>query len=55
VFAKSAIGHAMRGTLKIEEQRDAKTRATDLVVSAVHGAAILQDTHGVKLTSDAAL
>lgn len=55
VFAQSAIGHAMRGTLKMEEQRDAKTRATDLVISAVHGSAILQQSHGVKITSDATI
>lgn len=55
VFAPSAIGHAMRGTLSYEATRQAQNRATDLMVTAVTGQAVLQSTHGVKLTSDAAL
>lgn len=55
VFAGSAIGHAMRGTIEMETQRQAAKRATDVVVKAYAGAAILQNSHGVKLTSDATL
>lgn len=55
VFAGSAIGHAMRGTIEMETQRQAAARATDVVVKAYAGAAILQNSHGVKLTSDATL
>jgi hypothetical protein len=32
-----------------------KERATDVVLKAVAGAAILQNSHGVKITGDAAL
>jgi N4-gp56 family major capsid protein len=52
VFASSAIGHAMRGTIEMEEQRQAKDRATDVVLKAVAGAATLQSTHGYTLSVD---
>tara|TARA_R110000868_G_scaffold305702_2_gene566725 strand:- start:298 stop:1146 length:849 start_codon:yes stop_codon:yes gene_type:complete len=52
VFASTAIGHAMRGSLEMETQRQAKDRATDLVVKAVAGAKVLQPTHGVIITAD---
>lgn len=55
VFAPSAIGHAMRGGVTLETQRQAAARATDVVVKAVAGAAIIQNSHGVKLTSDATI
>lgn len=55
VFAPSAIGHSMRGSITIEEQRQAKDRATDLVLTAVAGASIIQNTHGVKIFGDAGL
>lgn len=55
VFAPSAIGHSMRGSISIEEQRQASARATDLVLTAVAGANIIQNTHGVKIFGDAGL
>jgi len=55
VFAPTAIGHAMRGGIDMETQRQAAGRATDVVVKAVAGAQIINDVHGVKLTSDATL
>ena len=55
VFAPQAIGHAMRGGLDMETQRQAAARATDVVVKATAGAAIINSAYGVKLTSDAAL
>lgn len=55
VFAPTAIGHAMRGGVELESQRQASARATDVVVKAVAGAQIINDTHGVKLTGDATL
>jgi len=55
VFAGSAIGHAMRGSIEMNELYLPKERATDVVLKAVAGAAILQNSHGVKITGDAAL
>lgn len=55
VFAPSAIGHAMRGSISMEEQRQAAKRSTDVVLTAVSGANILQASHGVKLIGDASL
>lgn len=51
VFAPSAIGHAMRGGIGMETQRQAAARATDVMMTAVTGQAILQNAHGVKLVS----
>ena len=52
VFVGRAIGTAMRGTLTYEATRQAQNRATDLMVSAVTGQALLNTTYGVKLTAD---
>jgi N4-gp56 family major capsid protein len=51
VFAKSAFGHVQRGPLAINTQYQAASRATDLMVSAVTGQAILQNSHAVKIIS----
>lgn len=51
VFAKSAFGHAQRGPLAINTQYQTSARATDLMVSAVTGQAILQNSHAVKIIS----
>jgi N4-gp56 family major capsid protein len=55
VFAGGAIGHAMRGTISLEEQRQAKARATDIVLTANAGASIINAAQGLKLTADATL
>jgi N4-gp56 family major capsid protein len=55
VFHSSAIGHAMRGTIGMEEQRAAAARATDVVLTAVAGASIINSAYGLKLTADATL
>lgn len=55
VFHPGAIGHAMRGTISMEEQRQAAARATDIVLTANAGAAIIQSAYGLKLTADATL
>ena len=52
VFAPSALGHAMRGTITMEEQRQAAARATDVVLTGVAGAAVLQSGHGVVMNID---
>lgn len=53
VFAPSAMGHAMRGSIVMETQRQAAARATDVMISAVVGQAILQNAHGVKIVGSA--
>ena len=55
VFAQNALGHAMRGTITLEQQRQAKARATDIVLTANAGAAIINSAYGLKLTADATL
>ena len=52
VFASTALGHAMRGSIEMEEQRQAKDRATDLVLKAVAGATTLQASHGIIMNVD---
>jgi hypothetical protein len=42
----------MRGTITMEEQRQAAARATDLVLTGVAGAAALQASHGVLMNID---
>jgi len=53
VFAPTAIGHAIRGGVTMEEQRQAAARATDIMISVVKGEAILQNSHGVKILGSA--
>jgi len=52
VFSPRGLATAMRGTLTYEATRVAQNRATDLMVTAVTGQAILQAGFGVKLTAD---
>jgi hypothetical protein len=42
----------MRGSVSVEEQRQASARATDLVLTGVAGAATLQASHGVIMNVD---
>jgi N4-gp56 family major capsid protein len=53
IFAPTAIGHAMRGGINMETQRQAAQRATDVMMTAVVGQAILQNGHGCKLIGSA--
>ena len=53
VFAPSAIGHAMRGGINMETQRQAAKRSEDIMMTAVTGEAILQNAHGVKIVGSA--
>lgn len=52
VFVPQAIGHSMRGSIRLETMRQAAYRATDLVLTAVSGAVVLQPTFGVKVTAN---
>lgn len=49
IFAASAIGHAIRGGVKMETQRQASKRAEDIMMHVVKGETILQNSHGVKI------
>lgn len=53
VFAPTAFAHVMRGGVNLETQRQATTRATDVMLTAVCGQAILQNSHGVKIVGSA--
>ena len=55
VFAPSAFGLAQRGGVNMEQMRQAKERATDVVMSVVAGAGILRPELAVKIIGDAAL
>lgn len=55
VFAPSAFGLAQRGGINMETERQAKERATDVVMTAVAGTAILRQEHAVRIVGDAAL
>jgi hypothetical protein len=53
IVSSMALGHAMRGGVTLETQRQAKGRATDLVLTAVAGSSVIRQSYGLKLTSDA--
>lgn len=55
VFHRNALGLAMLQDIKLETQRDASLRATEVVGSAVYGVGELYDTYGVKITADSSL
>jgi N4-gp56 family major capsid protein len=55
VFSPMALAHAIRGGIALETQRQAKTRATDIMLTAVHGSAVLQQQFGVKITGNKAI
>lgn len=52
VFARSALGHAMRGGIDLNTLYLPAARATDVVLKAVAGAAVLQSAHGVAITAE---
>lgn len=55
VFAPAAFGLAQRGGIAMETARQAKERATDVVMTAVAGAGILRPELAVKIVGDAGL
>ena len=55
VFHKDAIAIAMSSDIKIETQRDASARATELVGVATYGVAEIHDTYGVELEFDSSI
>lgn len=54
VFHPASIGLAMKEDFKIETQRDASLRATEIVASIVYGKAVVKESFGVAVTTDAA-
>jgi N4-gp56 family major capsid protein len=53
VFAPTALAHVMRGGVNLETQRQAASRATEVMLTAVVGQGILQNSHGVKIVGSA--
>jgi hypothetical protein len=53
VFAKTGLGHAMRGSIDMNSLYLPAQRATDVVLKAVAGATVLNNVHGVAITCDA--
>jgi N4-gp56 family major capsid protein len=52
IFAPQALAHSMRGSIRLETQRQAAYRATDLVLTAVTGASLIRSNYGIRLSSD---
>ena len=55
VFHPASIGLAMKSDLKIETQRDASIRGTEIVASMTIGQGIVKNDYGVKVTVDSAI
>ena len=55
VFHPMSIGLALKEDFKVETQRDASLRATEIVASITVGSGILKDTYGVTVKVDTAL
>lgn len=55
IFSRDALAMAMSSDIRIETQRDASARATEIVGVATYGVKELHDSYGVKLTADSAL
>ncbi len=55
VFHPQSIGLALKEDFKVETQRDASLRATEIVASITVGSGILKDTYGVTVKVDTAL
>jgi len=54
VFSPISIGLAMKEDFKVETQRDASLRATEIVASIVYGKAVVKENYGVAVTTDCA-
>jgi hypothetical protein len=53
IYERSALAYDLRRALRIEPQRDASKRATELNASIIYAAATWRPTRGVQLRSDA--
>jgi hypothetical protein len=54
VFHPISIGLALKEDFKIETQRDASARSTEIVASIMKGQAIVKDNYGCQVTVDSA-
>jgi hypothetical protein len=50
-----SIGLALKEDFKVETQRDASLRGTEIVASITYGVGVLKDTYGVSVKTDTAL
>jgi len=55
VFHPVSLGLAMKQDFKVETQRDASLRATEIVATITKGQGVVKSDYGVALTVDAAL
>jgi N4-gp56 family major capsid protein len=55
LFHKDALGIAMLQDLKIETQRDASIRGTEIVATAVYGVGELHDSYGCEVLADSSI
>ncbi len=54
VFHPQSLGLAMKSDFKIETQRDASLRATEIVGSVTYGTGIVKDDFGCQVVTDMA-
>jgi len=55
VFHKDALGLGLMQDLKIETQRDASLRGTEIIATAVYGVGELHDSYGVEMNHDSSI
>jgi hypothetical protein len=55
VFHPQSLGLAMKSDFKIETQRDASLRATEIVGTVTYGTGVIKDDFGCQVTVDGAL
>jgi hypothetical protein len=55
VFHPASLGLAMKQDFRIETQRDASLRATEIVATVTKGQGVVKSDYGVKITTDSAL
>ena len=54
VFHPISLGLAMKADFKVETQRDASLRGTEIVATVTYGKGVVKSDYGVKITSDSA-
>ena len=54
VFHPSSVGLAMKADFKLESQRDASLRASEIVATMTYGTGIIKSNYGVAVTVDSA-
>jgi hypothetical protein len=55
VFHPISLGLAMKADFKVETQRDASLRGTEIVATVTYGKGVVKSDYGVKITSDSVL